>query len=122
MIETIKAEKRMSGRSNRSNEKSVGSYWELIKLIFTAFYLDHSQNTFLTNFFTSTLRQNISNFKVALDIIQTILNKCEINAGNKYEDEISPIITPKDNSLVKMTSITSNTSIDVDTSNWDPDL
>ena len=60
----------MSGRISGSNESSDGSYWELLKLIFTAFYLDHSQNAFLANFFALNLQQNIQNFKVALDIVQ----------------------------------------------------
>ena len=56
IIDTIKQEKRMSGcGAGSSNERSAGAYWELVKLIFTAFYLDHTQNAFLTGFFTTGL-------------------------------------------------------------------
>ena len=78
----------MSGRNNASNEKSASAYWELVKLIFTAFYLDHSQNTFLGDYFTLSLQQNISNFKVALDIVQSLLSTAEINTS-KNENDIS---------------------------------
>ena len=78
----------MSGRNNASNEKSTSAYWDLAKLIFTAFYLDHSQNTFLGDYFTLSLQQNISNFKVALDIVQSLLSTAEINTS-KNENDIS---------------------------------
>ena len=76
----------MSGRSNASNEKSASAYWELVKLIFTAFYLDHSQNTFLGNYFTLNLQQNISNFKVALDIVQSLLSNADLTTGKNEND------------------------------------
>ena len=33
------------------------AYWSLANLIFTAFYLDHSQNTYLSNYFAQKLQQ-----------------------------------------------------------------
>ena len=98
IIETVKAEKRMSGRGDRSNENTVGAYWELVQLIFTAFHLDQSQNTFCASYFTTNQQSNILNYKVALDIVQVVLNKCEIASG-KLEDDISPAITPTRGSI-----------------------
>ena len=127
----------MSGRGDRSCDNTVGAYWELVQLIFTAFHLDQSQNTFCATYFTTNQQSNILNYKVALDIVQVVLNKCEIASG-KLEDDVSPAITPTRGSIdwLNRSSIDSgtlihrqgsldasmNASIDVDTTGWDPFL
>ena len=42
LVETIKEEKRNSGRRTAMTENSENAYWHLAKLIFVAFYLDHT--------------------------------------------------------------------------------
>ena len=59
LIETIKEEKRTSGRRTGITENSEYAYWHLAKLIFTAFYLDHTQNEYLMTYFDKTLPSQI---------------------------------------------------------------
>ena len=51
----IKEEKRISGRRTAMTENSENAYWQLAKLIFTAFYLDHTQNEYLMTYFDKSL-------------------------------------------------------------------
>ena len=55
LIETIKEEKRISGCRTAMTENSENAYWQLAKLIFTAFYLDHTQNEYLMTYFDKSL-------------------------------------------------------------------
>lgn len=69
VIDAMKASKR---------KDDPKAYWQMYYLIFTAFFIDHGQNELLTNYFTNNLPQNILNFKHALDIVQSILQKSVI--------------------------------------------
>ena len=60
VIESIKSAKR---------KDDPKAYWQLYYLVFSAFFIDHSQNELLINYFTITLPQNMLNFKHALDIV-----------------------------------------------------
>ena len=55
IVDSLKQEIRMLRRDTGNNEATNSAYWELVKLIFTAFYLDHSQNAFLNKYFTVSL-------------------------------------------------------------------
>ena len=80
VLSTIKQEKRVADREGTIDNASSKAYWELAFLIFTAFYLDHSQNDYLAVFFASKLQQNILKFKIALDVVQSLLSRAEIKA------------------------------------------
>lgn len=54
------------------------AYWQLYFVIFTAFFVDHSQNEFLQQYFNFELKAHISNLKHALDIVQSLLQKSQI--------------------------------------------
>ena len=56
--------------SEQKDNASSKAYWDFVAVIFTAFYLDHSQNTYLSHFFASKLQTNILKFKIALDLVQ----------------------------------------------------
>ena len=73
ILSTIKQAKRAVGRDQGTDNAGSKAYWELASLIFTAFYLDHSQNDYLAQFFASRLQQNILKFKIALDVVQSVL-------------------------------------------------
>ena len=54
IISTIKQEKRMASNMDKdeNDAKHLSKvYWQLATLIFTAFYLDHSQNDYLSDYF-----------------------------------------------------------------------
>ena len=67
--------------ANVKMQKSGGDskgYYQLLYLIFTAFYIDHSQNRWLGTYFGQELQTNILSVKHALDIVQSLLSKSEI--------------------------------------------
>ena len=56
IISEIKREKRGATSNDVSEDKYLlKAYWSLANLIFTAFYLDHSQNSYLSNYFAQKL-------------------------------------------------------------------
>jgi len=55
IISLIKQEKRIANQfeNNRRDDKHLSkAYWQTATLIFTAFYLDHSQNDYLSLYFS----------------------------------------------------------------------
>ena len=54
IISAIKQEKRIASQMDLDgDDKHLSkSYWQLATLIFTAFYLDHSQNEYLATYFS----------------------------------------------------------------------
>ena len=46
--------------------------------MFSAFYIDHSQNEFLQHYFVNELPSCIKDLKHALDIVQHLLSKSDI--------------------------------------------
>ena len=87
IVSTIKQAKRVADRDQLADNASSRAYWELASLIFTAFYLDHSQNDYLAHFFASRLQQNILKFKIALDVVQSLLSRAEIKATSQSLDD-----------------------------------
>lgn len=77
VIEAIKASKR---------NDDPKAYWQIYYLVFLAFFIDHSQNEFMQQYFTFTLPKNILNFKHALDIVQSILQKSVITMEEETEE------------------------------------
>lgn len=61
------------------------AYWQLYQVVFAGFFLEHSQNEFLTNYFTLELQMNIVHFKCALDIVQSILAKSTITKEETFD-------------------------------------
>ena len=53
IISMIKQEKRIANSMDMEGDDKhlMNAYWQLANLIFTAFYLDHSQNSYLSTFF-----------------------------------------------------------------------
>lgn len=45
------------------------AYWQLATIIFTAFYLDHSQNEFLGTYFSQKLQTSVNKLKMCLEIV-----------------------------------------------------
>ena len=76
----IKQEKRIANSMDMDGDDKHLSkaYWQLATLIFTAFYLDHSQNDYLSDYFAQRLQQNVTRLKLCLDIVQGLLTKSEI--------------------------------------------
>lgn len=71
-------------------------YQNFYKLLFCVFYLDHSQNEWLKNYFTELLG-NIKHLKFSLDIVHQFLNNAEITAQaviNADEQEADPYADP----------------------------
>lgn len=64
------------------------AYWQLVYLIFSAFYLDHKQNDYLNDFFTSKVTQDVCKLKYTLEIVQSLLSRSEIT---KEHDEYAEI-------------------------------
>ena len=123
LIETIKEEKRISGRRTAMTENSENAYWQLAKLIFTAFYLDHTQNEYLMTYFDKSLPSQIQNFKIALDIIQVQLDKADIQS-NQPEEDLS-FLRQKSSVNLSQRRDSLNASIEngeAESVNWDPFL
>ena len=90
-IKETKAAKRSARAGANSTDKhQLKAYWQLATLIFTAFYLDHSQNEYLSKFFAQKLQTNISKLKMCLDIVQHLLSETEIEqtgpGGGFFDD------------------------------------
>lgn len=125
ILSTIKQEKRVADRDSATDNASSKAYWELAFLIFTAFYLDHSQNDYLAHFFASRLQQNILKFKIALDVVQSLLSKAEITATSQNLDDSRQDANASANISMELGGDSANNSVNhgvfgVDTSNWDP--
>lgn len=90
-IKETKAAKRSArGVAATTDKHQLKAYWQLATLIFTAFYLDHSQNEYLGKFFAHKLQTNISKLKMCLDIVQQLLSETEIEQtgpGGGFFDE-----------------------------------
>ena len=61
IISQIKQEKRIASSMETEGDDKVKNkiYWQLATLIFTAFYLDHSQNEFLSDYFAQRLQNSV---------------------------------------------------------------
>ena len=55
-ISRIKETKRNTDSNNIVDKQVQNMYWQLTTLVFTAFYLDHSQNDYLGIFFAQKLQ------------------------------------------------------------------
>ena len=124
VLSTIKQGKRAALNDQQDNSSSR-AYWELVSIIFTAFYLDHSQNSYLGNFFASRLQTNILKFKIALDLVQQTLSKAEITASSQNLDDSRQEEPTSANISMELGNDSQNNSVNhgvlgVDTSHWDP--
>ena len=99
------------------------AHWQLAILIFTAFYLDHSQNEYLGTYFSMRLQQSVYKLKMCLDIVQGLLTKSELIA-NDYDEDDEPWAMPSSGNVSIDLGDKAETSYDdilnTDTSNWDP--
>ena len=125
ILSTIKQAKRAAGRDQGTDNASSRAYWELASLIFTAFYLDHSQNDYLAHFFASRLQQNILKFKIALDVVQSLLSRAEITATSQSLDDSRQDAMSANNISMELGGDSQNNSVNhgvfgVDTTHWDP--
>ena len=93
------------------------AYWSLANLIFTAFYLDHSQNTYLSNYFAQKLQQNVQRLKISLEIVQGLLTKAELLGA--YEEEDEDCVNQEDDDE-PFGNRTDEDILNQDTSTWDP--
>ena len=123
ILSTVKQEKRVADRDPTADHAASKAYWELAFLIFTAFYLDHSQNDYLAHFFASRLQQNVAKFKIALDVVQGLLSRAEITAPASLDDSRQDAMSA--NVSMELGGDSQNNSVNhgvfgVDTSNWDP--
>ena len=85
----IKQEKRIANSMDtEGDDKHLSkAYWQLTSLIFTAFYLDHSQNQYLSDYFAQRLQTNVIKLKQCLQIVQGLLAKSEVIATEEEEQE-----------------------------------
>ena len=125
ILSTIKQGKRAASKDHGADNASSRAYWELASLIFTAFYLDHSQNDYLAHFFASRLQQNILKFKIALDIVQSLLSRAEIKATSQSLDDSRQDAMSANNISMELGGDSQNNSVNhgvfgVDTTHWDP--
>ena len=125
ILSTIKQGKRAASKDHGTDNASSRAYWELASLIFTAFYLDHSQNDYLAHFFASRLQQNILKFKIALDIVQSLLSRAEIKATSQSLDDSRQDAMSANNISMELGGDSQNNSVNhgvfgVDTTHWDP--
>ena len=63
------------------------AYWSLATIIFTAFYLDHSQNEYLGTYFSQKLQQNVTKLKMCLEIVQGLLAQSELEEEECSDEE-----------------------------------
>ena len=85
----IKQEKRIANSMDlEGDDKHLSkAYWQIATFIFTAFYLDHSQNEYLSTYFAQRLQTNVKSLKLCLEIVQGLLTKSEIIANEDEEQE-----------------------------------
>jgi hypothetical protein len=51
--------------------------WQLVYIVFTAFYIENTQNDFLDSYFQFQLRQDLKQMKMVLDIVSSVLKKTQ---------------------------------------------
>ena len=71
IISEIKQEKRIANsmEGDGGDKHLLKANWQLATLIFTAFYLDHSQNSYLGIYFAQKLQENVQRLKISLEIV-----------------------------------------------------
>ena len=97
------------------------AYWQLATLIFTAFYLDHTQNDYMSNYFSQRLQQNINKLMLSLEIVQSVFSKSEL-MGNDDDSELwgdEPDGQNDSNDYGKPFNEMDDI-LNADTSDWDP--
>ena len=93
-------------------------YWQLATLIFTAFYLDHSQNDYLSNYFSQRLQTSVQRLKMSLEIVQGLLARSEIMANEEEENEDWALDVSNELGNSK-NDLSLNDILSADTSQWD---
>ena len=122
MSEIKHAKKVASQMGDNADDKHiVKASWQLATLIFTAFYLDHSQNDYLSLYFSQKLQTNINKLMLSLEIVQSVLSKSELLAneddesGDWGDDPDQNDSTEFGKPFNEMDDI-----LNADTSDWDP--
>ena len=128
IVSLIKQEKRIANNSdydNRDNKHLSKAYWQTATLILTAFYLDHSQNEYLADFFSQKLQKSISKLLLCMNIVQSLLGKSEVIQTEEEEEAEALWGTTADGEDISM-ELAYNSKNDMDdilnadTSAWDP--
>ena len=98
------------------------AYWQLATLIFTAFYLDHSQNEWLGSYFGGRLQQNVMKLKTCLEIVQGLLTKSDLIATEEEDADEWDRGPPSGNISMELGNSKTDMEdiLNADTSQWDP--
>jgi hypothetical protein len=63
---------------NYRNSAQESAYWQLTFLIFSAFFLDHTQNEYLAFYFSNKINKDVISLKYTLEIVQQLLDNSQI--------------------------------------------
>jgi hypothetical protein len=66
ILQSLKSTKRASMFASEHQEQAG---WQLVFVIFAAFFIDHSQNEFLRTYFTNQVTKDVIKLKYTLEIV-----------------------------------------------------